>query len=80
MAYVVEARPRRGVACAGEQTVVARRCGSRALQRRKSPPADFAFQGLLGTLSPVLGVVMAPAFKKLGDEAEKGMRDALERL
>ena len=42
--------------------------------------ADFAFKGLLGTLSPVLGVVMAPAFTKLGDEAEKGMRDALERL
>ena len=42
--------------------------------------ADFAFQGLLGTLSPVLGVVMAPAFKKLGDEAEVGMKRALERL
>lgn len=42
--------------------------------------ADFAFQGLLGTLSPVLGVAMAPAFKKLGDDAEQGMRDALERL
>ena len=35
--------------------------------------ADFAFKGLARFVSPLL----APAFKRLGDEAEKGLRDAL---
>lgn len=38
--------------------------------------ADFDFKGITKYAAPLL----APAFKKLGDEAEKGMRDALERL
>ena len=38
--------------------------------------ARFDFKGLAKLAAPFLG----PAFKKLGDEAEKGMREALERL
>lgn len=38
--------------------------------------AEFAFKGVAKYLAPLL----APAFKKLGDEAEQGMREALERL
>lgn len=38
--------------------------------------ADFDF----GLLTPVLGIVLRPLFKKLGDEAEKGMAEALARL
>jgi uncharacterized protein YndB with AHSA1/START domain len=38
--------------------------------------ADFEFKGLAKFAAPLL----APAFKKLGDEAERGMRDALNRL
>ena len=38
--------------------------------------ADFAFKGVTKYLAPLL----APAFKKLGDEAEKGLREALAAL
>jgi len=38
--------------------------------------ADFEFKGIAKLAAPLL----APAFKKLGDEAERGMRDALSRL
>lgn len=38
--------------------------------------ADFAFKGLARLVAPLL----APALKKLGDEAEQGLRDALDRL
>jgi uncharacterized protein YndB with AHSA1/START domain len=38
--------------------------------------ADFDF----GLLTPVIGLVMRPLFKKLGDEAQKGMTEALARL
>ena len=38
--------------------------------------ADFDF----GLLTPVIGLVLRPAFKKLGDEAAEGMRKALARL
>ena len=38
--------------------------------------ADFEFKGLAKFIAPLF----APAFKKLGDEAEQGMRDALGRL
>ena len=38
--------------------------------------ADFEFKGIARVLAPLL----APALKKLGDDAEKGMREALERL
>jgi carbon monoxide dehydrogenase subunit G len=42
--------------------------------------ADFTFKGVLRLLQPVLGLVLARAFKKLGDEAEQGMREALAKL
>lgn len=42
--------------------------------------ADFAFKGLLGLVSPLLSPFLGPAFKKLGDEAEAGMQQALDRL
>ena len=38
--------------------------------------ADFAFKGLARLVSPLL----APAFTKLGNDAERGMREALSRL
>ena len=38
--------------------------------------ADFEFKGLAKLVAPLF----APAFKKLGDEAEQGLRDALGRL
>jgi len=38
--------------------------------------ADFAFKGVAKLVAPLL----APAFKKLGDDAERGMREALGRL
>ena len=38
--------------------------------------AHFDFKGLVKYVAPLL----APAFKKLGDEAQKGMREALEKL
>jgi uncharacterized protein YndB with AHSA1/START domain len=38
--------------------------------------AEFEFKGVAKLVAPLL----APAFKKLGDEAEQGMRDALGRL
>ena len=38
--------------------------------------ADFEFKGLGRLVAPLL----APALKKLGDEAEKGLRDALAKL
>jgi carbon monoxide dehydrogenase subunit G len=38
--------------------------------------ADFEFKGLGKLVAPLL----KPALKKLGDEAEKGLRDALAKL
>lgn len=38
--------------------------------------AEFEFKGLAKLVAPLF----TPAFKKLGDEAEQGMRDALGRL
>jgi carbon monoxide dehydrogenase subunit G len=38
--------------------------------------ADFDF----GLLTPVIGLLMRPAFKKLGDEAQQGMSEALAKL
>jgi uncharacterized protein YndB with AHSA1/START domain len=38
--------------------------------------ADFQFKGVARFVAPLL----APAFKRLGDQAEQGMRDALGRL
>ena len=48
-------------------------CGEQHLHRYL---AEFEFKGLAKYLAPLL----APAFKKLGDEAEIGMKRALERL
>lgn len=38
--------------------------------------ADFQFKGIAKLVAPLLG----PAFKKLGDEAEHGLTEALARL
>ena len=38
--------------------------------------ADFEFKGLSKYLAPLLG----PALKRLGDEAEQGLREALAKL
>lgn len=38
--------------------------------------ADFEFKGIAKLIAPLL----APAFRRLGDEAEKGLRTALGRL
>ena len=38
--------------------------------------AEFTFKGVAKYLAPLL----APAFKKLGDEAEQGLREALGRI
>lgn len=38
--------------------------------------ADFAFKGLARLVTPFMG----GAFKKLGDEAEEGLREALAKL
>ena len=38
--------------------------------------ADFEFKGIARFVAPLL----SPALKKLGDDAEQGMREALERL
>ena len=38
--------------------------------------ADFEFKGIARFVAPLL----APALKKLGDEAERGLREALSRL
>ena len=42
--------------------------------------AHFDFQGIAGRVAPVLSPVLALAFKKLGDDAEKGMQRSLDRL
>ena len=42
--------------------------------------ARFDFKGVVGKLAPVLSPVLAPAFKKLGDEAVVGMTKALDGL
>ena len=52
-------------------TVEAHSAGSRVTYS-----ADFAFSGVAKVLAPLL----APALKKLGDDAEKGMREALAKL
>ena len=38
--------------------------------------ADFAFSGVAKVVAPLL----APALKKLGDEAEEGLQKALAKL
>ena len=42
--------------------------------------AAFEFKGLFGKVAPVLSPVLGIAFKKLGDEAEKGLQTNLDKL
>jgi uncharacterized protein YndB with AHSA1/START domain len=42
--------------------------------------ADFAFKGVVGTVAPLLSPVLAVAFKRLGDQAQRGLETALARL
>ena len=42
--------------------------------------ADFTFKGGMKYAALLLSPVLALAFKKLGDEAEQGMKSALDRL
>lgn len=42
--------------------------------------AKFDFKGVVGKLAPALSPLLAPAFKKLGDEAEVAMKRALDKL
>jgi len=81
LTYVVEkVEPQQVFALRGEnKTVVAHD----TMTFRETPAgtevnyvAEFEFKGPAKLVAPLLG----PAFKKLGDEAEKGMREALERL
>ncbi|HSE10920.1 MAG TPA: SRPBCC family protein [Nocardioidaceae bacterium] len=81
LTYVVEdVVPERVFALRGEnKTVVAHD----TMTFRETPSgtevryvAEFDFKGPAKFLAPLLG----PFFKKLGDEAEQGMREALDRL
>jgi uncharacterized protein YndB with AHSA1/START domain len=81
LTYVVEdVVPERVFALRGEnKTVVAHD----TMTFRETPTgtevryvAEFDFKGPAKLLAPLLG----PFFKKLGDEAEEGMRQALSRL
>jgi uncharacterized protein YndB with AHSA1/START domain len=42
--------------------------------------ADFTFKGVVKYAALVLSPALALAFKKLGDEAEQGMKTSLDRL
>lgn len=42
--------------------------------------AAFEFRGFFGKIAPVLSPVLGLAFKKLGDEAEKGLQTNLDKL
>ena len=42
--------------------------------------AQFRFKGLLGKIAPLLSPVLALAFKRLGDEAQKGLQQSLDGL
>jgi hypothetical protein len=42
--------------------------------------AEFEFKGLTRFVAPLMSPVLGRAFKKLGDEAEAGMRAALDAL
>lgn len=81
LTYVVErVEPRQVFALRGEnRTVVAHD----TMTFRETPTgtevtyvAEFEFKGPVKYVAPLLG----PVFKRLGDEAQQGMREALERL
>jgi len=42
--------------------------------------AEFTFKGLWRLLAPLLKPLLAPAFRRLGDQAEAGLRRALNAL
>lgn len=42
--------------------------------------ASFEFRGLVGRLAPLLTPLLTLAFKRLGDEAEKGLKTNLDKL
>ena len=80
---VVEHRPDSLFALRGEnKTVVAHDTmeispgGPGGTGSRVTYTADFAFSGIAKYLAPLL----APALKKLGDEAEEGLRTSLAKL
>lgn len=81
LVYVLEAlEPNRRIALRGEnKTVVAHDTMELRGDQGETTvtyTADFAFKGLARLIAPLLG----PAFKKLGDDAEEGLREALSRL
>ncbi|GAA2124737.1 SRPBCC family protein [Nocardioides bigeumensis] len=77
---VIEHRPDSRYVIQGEnKTVVARDTidiEPAGTGSRVTYTADFEFRGVAKYAAPLL----APAFKKLGDEAEEGLRDALAKL
>ena len=80
---VVEHRPDSLFALRGEnKTVVAHDTmeispgGPGGTGSRVTYTADFAFQGIVKYLAPLF----SPALKKLGDEAEEGLRTSLAKL
>ncbi len=77
---VTEHQPDSRFALRGEnKTVVARdtmEMVPNGTGTRVTYTADFEFTGLVKYAAPLL----APAFKKLGDEAEKGLRESLATL
>ena len=82
LTYVVEEyRPDAHVALRGEnKTVVAHDTITVSEERpgttRVDYRADFAFKGIARLTAPLL----APAFRKLGDDAERGLSRALDQL
>jgi uncharacterized protein YndB with AHSA1/START domain len=42
--------------------------------------AEFRFKGMVGRVAPLLSPLLWVAFKRLGDEAEKGMTTSLDKL
>ncbi|RYP83924.1 polyketide cyclase [Nocardioides guangzhouensis] len=77
---VVEHEPDRLFALRGEnRTVVAHdtmEIEPGGAGTRVTYTADFAFKGAVKYVAPLLG----PAFRKLGNEAERGLREALAAL
>lgn len=77
---VIDLEPGRRFALRGEnKTVIAHDTMTFSGDEQQSTvtyEARFDFQGVAKLVAPLL----APALKKLGDDAEKGLRTALERL
>ena len=76
---VEHAAPARFVLCGHNDTVEATDSMDIAADgtgSRVTYTADFAFKGVAKFIAPLL----APALKKLGDDAEKGLAEALAKL